>query len=345
MRDILNELNNWLQSDEIIGLATVIRTWGSAPRGVGAKMAFTLTGQIAGSVSGGCVEGAVIETGMRSIEQNVPQLIQFGVADETAWDVGLACGGTIEIFIERVDPIVLRFLADLYDADQPFASTTVIQGPRSLLGKKLVVQRGGRLFGGIDTQLDGVIAAAARSSLSVKESGVHRLELPELASEPIDIFVEVQHQAHQLIMVGGVHIAIALTNIAKTLGFQTVVIDPRRSFGSYDRFPHVDHLIQKWPEEAFQQISITPETAIASLTHDPKIDDPVMLVALNSPAFYVGALGSQKTHSERRKRLLLNGLSEERLDRIHGPIGLDIGAKNPEEIALSIMAEIISARR
>ncbi len=345
MRDILDELKSWIQADESVGLATVIRTWGSAPRGTGSKMAFTLTGNIAGSVSGGCVEGAVIETGIRSIEQNVPQLIQFGVADETAWDVGLACGGTIEIFIERVDPIVIRFLADLYEADQPFANTTIIQGPRSLLGKKLVVQRGGRLFGEIDSQLDGIIAAAARSFLSAKESGVHRLELPEFTSEPIELFVEVQHQAPVLVMVGGVHIAIALTNIAKTLGFQTVVIDPRRAFGSYERFPHVDRLIQQWPEEAFRQITLTPETAIASLTHDPKIDDPVMQVALNSPAFYVGALGSQKTHRERQKRLLSTGLSEERLNRIHGPIGLDIGAKNPEEIALSIMAEIVSARR
>jgi xanthine dehydrogenase accessory factor len=146
------------------------------------------------------------------------------------------------------------------------------------------------------------------------------------------------------VIVGGVHVAITLASIAKTLGYDTLVIDPRRAFGSVERFPHADRLVQAWPDEAFSQFEITSETAIAMLTHDPKIDDPALKIALNSPAFYVGALGSQKTQEKRRQRLLADGLTPEQLDRLHGPIGLDIGGETPEEIALAIMAEVVAAR-
>jgi len=148
-----------------------------------------------------------------------------------------------------------------------------------------------------------------------------------------------------LVMIGGVHIAIALTSLAKTLGYQTVVIDPRKAWGNKERFPNVGQLIQAWPEEAFEQIDITSSTAVATLTHDPKLDDPALKVALSSSAFYVGALGSMSTQAKRRERLLREGLAESQLDRLHGPIGLDIGAQSPEEIALAIMAEVVEAHR
>ena len=343
MRDVIPDIDRWLDGEQPIALATVIGTWGSAPRNVGAKMALTADGEISGSVSGGCVEGAVIEVGVEVLVARQPKLLHFGVADETAWEVGLACGGTIEVFVEPLDPVAYSFLHGLLDEDDSFAIVTVIIGPADLLGKKLIIQRGGRIFGQIDTALDGVAAASARSALAGSGSQRHVLDLPDTGFAPIEIFIEVLEPAPTLVVIGGVHIAIALTSIAKALGYRTIVIDPRRSFGNRERFPHVDQLVQTWPDEAFDQIKINTSTAVASLTHDPKIDDPALTKALAGPAFYIGALGSRKTHEKRRQRLLKEGVTEERLDRIHGPIGMNIGAQTPEEIAVSIMAEIIAA--
>jgi len=165
--------------------------------------------------------------------------------------------------------------------------------------------------------------------------------LEEVGDEPLELFIEIVRPAPMLVVIGGVHIAVALTSLARTLGYQNVVIDPRRAFGNRERFPHVDQLIQAWPDEAFDRLTISTYTAVTSLTHDPKIDDPALRRALLSPAFYVGALGSRKTHTARCQRLLDAGLPQESVDRIHGPIGLSIGARTPEEIALSIMAEIV----
>jgi xanthine dehydrogenase accessory factor len=160
-------------------------------------------------------------------------------------------------------------------------------------------------------------------------------------TDAVEVFVDAIRPAPTLVMVGGVHIAVALASLAKTLGYHTIVIDPRRAFGSDERFPHADQLITAWPDKALAQIELTPETAVALLTHDPKIDDPALKIVLNSPAFYIGALGSRKTHAKRRQRLEQMGFDEASIARIHAPIGLDIGAQSPEEIALSILAEIV----
>ncbi|MGB3716660.1 MAG: XdhC family protein [Candidatus Promineifilaceae bacterium] len=344
MRDIIQDVDSWLEEGKPLALATVIETWGSAPRGVGAKMFITSSGRISGSVSGGCVEGAVLETGLAVLNSGQPELLHFGVSDDVAWDVGLACGGTIEVFVEKVDPVMEKFIHDLSGANQPFAIATVIGGPNHWLGNKIVAQRGGRIFGKVDNALEGSLAAVARSGLAWGESQRLRLDLPDMKENPVEVFVEVIHPTPTLVMVGGVHIAIVLTSIAKTLGYQTIVIDPRKAFGNQERFAHVDRLIQAWPNDAFKEIELTPSTAIAILTHDPKIDDPALLNVLASPAFYVGALGSRKTHASRRRRLVDAGLSDERINRINAPIGIDIGASSPEEIAVSIMAEIVAAR-
>lgn len=343
MRDIVDEVGHWVDEQTPVALATVIETWGSAPRGVGAKMAMTSGGRMTGSVSGGCVEGAVAEAGSEVLLTREPRLLHFGVADETAWDVGLACGGTIDVFVEPLLPTDFNFQRDLLDKDEPFAVVTIIAGPGGILGQKLIVQRGGRVFGQIDPAIDGLVAASARSALASATSSRQSYLLPDSDIGPVEAFIEVVRPASTLIVIGGVHIAIALTSIAKALGFRTIVIDPRRAFGSQDRFPHVDSLIQEWPQKAFEQIKITDSTAIASLTHDPKIDDPALGYALRSPAFYVGALGSRKTHAARRERLISAGFDSAAIERIHGPIGLTIGASSPEEIAVSIMAEIIAA--
>ena len=345
MRDVIADIDRWREQSKPVALATVVETWGSAPRGTGAKMALTADGEIAGSVSGGCVEGAVYEVGAEVLQSGSPQLLHFGVADETAWDVGLACGGTIDVFVERLQPAVYRQARALLEADESFARATVIAGPAALVGRSLIVENDGRVRGEVGPAVDEAIVAAAKESLARGVSGRDLLPLHEDREESLELFVEVSLPSPSLIIIGGVHIAIALTTIAKSLGYRTIVIDPRRAFGSEARFGHVDRLIQAWPDSAFEQVRITSSTAVASLTHDPKIDDPALTLALESPAFYVGALGSRKTHARRRRRLIAAGVPEADVDRIRGPIGLDIGAQTPEEIGLAIMAEITSVAR
>ena len=344
MRDVLAKITEWLDTGLDVGLATVINTWGSAPRGVGAKMAFTRDGLITGSVSGGCVEGAVYESGVEILGGTLPGLLHFGVADETAWDVGLACGGQIDVFVERIDPDIFNFTSQLYESDEFFATATIINGRSSLLGNTLIIREGKPLFGEIDPDLDDLVAEMARTQIEEAKSAVKQITQVEAAAGPAELFIEVVQPAPTLVIIGGVHIAVALSSYAKNLGYKTIIVDPRRSFGSHDRFPHVDRLIQLWPQKALQQIKLTHSTAVAILTHDPKIDDPAIIAALSSPAFYIGALGSRKTHAGRAERLLDSGASKEQLTRVHGPIGLDIGANTPEEIALSIMAQIIELR-
>ena len=338
MRDILSDLDNWREEDKSIALATVVQTWGSSPRRAGAKMALTPDGKITGSVSGGCVEGAVFDTGVEVLKSGQPQLLHFGVADETAWEVGLACGGSIDIFVKPLETEFFKALRSVWVNESPAVIVTVVRGPNEMLGREMLLRDDGNVVGTISNEWDERVLKLARETLSNGAS--QRLML----SESIEVFLEVILPPPTLIAVGGVHITIALMALAKTLGYRTVVIDPRSAFGSEARFPHVDQLIQLWPDEAFRQIPPDRSTAIAMLTHDPKLDDPALKIALPSSAFYVGALGSKTTQAKRRQRLLDDGLTEAQLNRLHGPIGLEIGAGTPEEIAISIMAEIVSAR-
>jgi xanthine dehydrogenase accessory factor len=339
MRDILSDLDNWHAGDnKSIALATVIQTWGSSPRRAGAKMALTPDGKITGSVSGGCVEGAVFEEGVQALKSNHPQLLHFGVADETAWEVGLACGGSIDIFVKPLDTEVFKSLRSVLVEEKPGVLVTVVKGSDVILGREMLVREDGNVTGTISDQLNERALNLAKETLAQGQSRRAML------NEDVEVFLEVILPPPTLIAVGGVHITIALMALAKTLGYRTVVVDPRSAFGNEERFPNVDQLIQKWPQEAFQEIPLTRSTALAMLTHDPKLDDPALKLALPSPAFYVGALGSKTTQAKRRKRLLEEGLAEEQLNRLHGPIGLEIGAGTPEEIAMSIMAEIVAAR-
>ncbi len=339
MREILPDLENWhADKNESIALATVIQTWGSSPRAAGAKMALTPDGKITGSVSGGCVEGAVFEAGVEALKSRHPKLLHFGIADETAWDVGLACGGTIDIFVKPLDPALFRALrAEVVD-DHPVVIVTIVRAPDDLLGREILVRDDGSFTGSLDDELNKKAMMVAKEALA---QGVSR-RAP--LDEEIEVFLDVILPSPTLIAVGGVHITIALMELAKTLGYRTVVIDPREAFGSVERFPHVDQLIQAWPQEAFQKIQINRSTAVAMLTHDPKLDDPALKIALPSPAFYVGALGSRTTQAKRCQRLLGEGLSEAQLNRLCGPIGLEIGARTPEEIALAVMGQIVAAR-
>ncbi|MGW8249866.1 MAG: XdhC family protein [Anaerolineales bacterium] len=343
MYDILSDTAKWINSAEPVVMATVVHTWGSSPREVGAQMAFTPGGKVTGSVSGGCVEGAVIQNGLQTLSTHQPELLRFGVADETAFEVGLACGGNIEILVRPLDPDFFHTIKAEMDAQRSFAVLSVVDGPPELIGRELLVSETGEAVGSLSKDLDPAARSAAEQAL--REGQPKSMDLETGTGEQVHVFINTILPAPTLIMVGGVHIAVSLAAIAKAVGFQTIVIDPRRTFSSQERFPHVDRLIQSWPQEAFEQIKLTRSTCVAMLTHDPKIDDPALKIVLDSPVFYIGALGSRKTHQSRRQRLLADGLTEDQLKRIQGPIGLDIGAKTPEEIALSIMAEIVAVRR
>ncbi len=336
MKEVIDDIQNWLKENDPVALATVVQTWGSAPRKAGAKMAVTPNGRMSGSVSGGCVEGAVFEEATASLANGRGHLLQYGVADETAWEVGLACGGSIEIFVEPLNVDAYNLLHDLITNDKAGASITIIRGPENLVGQKLTVARDGRSVGTFPLEL--------LQQALVAEKQLQASQRVQLTDE-VEVFIDVVRPAPTLVMVGGVHIAIALTQYAKVLNYHTIVVDPRRAFGSEERFPHVDRLIQAWPKKAFAEIELTPETAVALLTHDPKIDDPALEAILESSAFYIGALGSKKTHAKRVSRLQEKGFSEEIIARIHAPIGMEIGATTPEEIALSIMGEIVKAFR
>ncbi|HEY3345040.1 MAG TPA: XdhC/CoxI family protein [Anaerolineaceae bacterium] len=338
MRDILPELERWTAANEPIALATVIHTWGSAPRGVGGKMAFTPDGKITGSVSGGCVEGAVIQAGAEVLASGLPQLLHFGVADEMAWDVGLACGGQIDVFVQPFDRTIFQPLRAALAAGQRFSAASVVRGPDELLGREVIVSAAGRLATSLPPGRETAIENAARQALAA--GGSQSVDLPQ----DVEVFVEVVEPQPTLVVVGGAHTSIALTRLAADIGYHTVVVDPRRAFGSAARFPHIDQLIQAWPDEAFHELTLTEDTAIVMLTHDPKIDDPALQIALQSPAYYVGVLGSGSNQVKIRTRLREAGLAEEQIARLHGPIGLKLNGATPEEIALTVLTEIVTER-
>ena len=319
MREIIDDANTWISSGGKIALATVISTWGSSPRKAGAHMVINSDGEFSGSVSGGCIESAVIDTGIQVIKTNNPQLVHFGVANETAWDVGLACGGEIDIFIQPLEEEFLEKITASIQNEKPFCYSFVIDGSPNLLGQ-------------------------ANLKLGDREKNYPRIIIEETLDENLKIFIDCILPPPTLILIGGVHIAIKLAEIAIILGYKIILIDPRGSFSADYRFPETYKILKLWPKEAFEKIIIHESTAIVTLTHDPKIDDPALLAALSSNAFYVGALGSKKTHSERKLRLLESGFSEEQISRIHGPVGLKIGSGTPAEIALSIMAEIVDVK-
>ncbi len=333
MRDVLDDIERWRSEGKRVALATVVATWGSAPRAVGGKMAVAEGRKIAGSVSGGCVENAVAEAAGEVLKSGKPRLLKFGVSDETAWSVGLACGGAIEVFVEPLADPAYGLVRDALRAERSVAITTVIHGPADHVGRKLVLTADGRAAGDLGNPID----RETRNALTDGRS--RRVTIGE-----DEIFVDVLLPSPRLVVVGGVHIAVALVKLANALGWRTVLVDPREAFGNRARFPDVNEILAEWPDAALGRLSLNENTAVAILTHDPKLDDPAVSAALASPAFYVGALGSTRTQEKRRKRLLEAGVSEEGLARLHAPIGLDLGGRAPEEIALSVMAQIVAAR-
>jgi xanthine dehydrogenase accessory factor len=336
MRDILTQTGAWLAEGKPVAIATVVSTWGSAPRQTGAKLTVTPPHGMVGSVSGGCVEGAVIDEAIASLNDYLPRVLHFGVADDTAWEVGLACGGEIDIYVEPLDSELFEVLRERTNADIPHVSVTIISGDG--LGTKVVADADGLPYAVGDPDALDTLTAAAFIALDGGKTGRATLG-------GYDVFIEVMQPRPHLIVIGGAHIAIALTQIADLLGFRISLIDPRRAFASAERFPHLDgRLHHAYPDKILHTLELDTYSYIVILSHDPKIDDPALHLALSSPASYVGILSSRKTHAQRITRLMADGIPSEQLARIHTPIGLDIGAKTPEEIALSIMAEILSVK-
>ncbi|HET7598794.1 MAG TPA: XdhC/CoxI family protein [Gemmatimonadales bacterium] len=337
MRDLLSDYERFVAAGVPFGRAVVTSVWGSAPRPPGANLLASADGRIAGSVSGGCVESATAMEISAAIERGTPKLISYGVSDERAWEVGLACGGTIEVFVE---PAVRREIVNAARGPGGVVVATVVEGPG--LGTALVRRDDGGSTGNLAATVSREdVRAAADQALAREGSGT--VELPAVGGSA-RVFLEVFPRQPKLVIFGGVHIAAALVPLAKALGYHVTVADGREAFLGRDRFPEADRLLLAWPGEAFEQVGLDRATYVCVLSHDPKFDEPALEVALRSPARYVGAIGSRKTQRSRRERLRAAGITDEQLARLRGPIGLDLGGREPAETALAIMAEMTAVR-
>jgi xanthine dehydrogenase accessory factor len=354
MDEMLEQLGSWRAEGREVAVATVVRTSGSTPRREGAKLLVTADGQLAGSVSGGCVETDVATHAQEVLKVGRPRLVGYGISDEQGIEVGLACGGAIEVLIEPephaiplaegagvlVEPEDTSLLG-LVRQEVPVAVATVVR-PEALAGRRAVLARGelNRSLGdsGLDRAFRDAAPGLLRSGLSktiTAQSGV---------GDDVEIFIDTYPAPPTLLIFGGVHVAIPLTRYARSLGFRVNVIDPRGVFANKERFAEADELAIEHPEDYLARTEINENSYVVVLNHDPKFDEPVLKHVMRTRASYVGAIGSRKTNQERLARLRSVGLSDEALAQIHSPIGLDIGAQSPEEIALAIIAEVVAAR-
>ncbi len=357
MHDIRVVVNGWLAEGRRVALATVLSAWGSAPRKSGAALAVVEGGDFAGSVTAGCVEGAVIEAALEILAGAPPRRLGYSVSDDRAWSLGLACGGEIALWVAPLDAALWRSAWAALDARQAVVWNTVVGGPEEWLGWECLTAS--PLFNGEGSvAIDGEGPAAGPTAPEgspelatlLAASGAARdtsqpqarLVAVEAGGDTLEVFVNPLQPRRRLLIVGATHIAQDLVRLAATLGLETVVIDPRAAFANGERFPTADVITVAWPAEALRGLRLDTDTAVAVLSHDPKIDDDVLALALRSAAGYVGALGSRRTQAERRERLAAMGLPAEALAGLHGPIGLDIGARTPAEIALSILAQVVA---
>ncbi len=327
-QDPLSTAIKWLDAGHAAALATVTGTWGSAPRPTGSQLVIREDGVFQGSVSGGCIEGAVITEALEVIASGEARQLEFGVSNAMAWDAGLACGGQIKIYLAPVTAkrSDLQKIRDLQSGGRAFVHAVNLES-----GADAVFLRGAKTSHTLSSiDLTAAVEAALRSDRSGLAGG--------------HIFLHVHNPPLRLFLVGAVHIAQALIPIAEAAGYQVTVIDPRGAFSDDIRFPGTA-VSTDWPDDALEAAPPDARAAVVTLTHDPKLDDAALKIALKSDAFYIGSLGSRKTHAARRKRLAALGFDENSLDRIHGPVGLAIAAKTPAEIAISIMAEIIRTLR
>ncbi len=347
MREVLPELLSLRSRRMGAAMATVVRTWRSAPRPAGASMLVTDAGEAVGSVSGGCVEGALFDLGQEVLADGQPRYETYGVADDDAFAVGLTCGGILEVFVERVDEQTWPELPGIQQSivdEEPVAVATIVSGPH-FVGRHLVVRRDhtegslgtGRLDDTVREDTIGMLASGTTGFLHYGPEG-------ERLGEGLDVFVQSFAPQPRMIVFGAIDFSAALVRVGKLLGFKVTVVDARPVFATPKRFPEADEVVVDWPHRWLSGQEVDSRTVIAVLTHDPKFDVPAIKAALQTDAGYIGAMGSRRTHEDRLIRLKEAGLTDDELARVHSPIGLDLGARTPEETAISIAAEIIQSR-
>ncbi|MFJ8806088.1 XdhC family protein [Streptomyces sp. NPDC102490] len=352
MLDIAEELHRWVEQGRDFAVATVVAVGGSAPRPPGAALAVDADGTVAGSVSGGCVEGAVYELCRQALQDGETVVERFGYSDEDAFAVGLTCGGVIDILVtpvRRGDPVRPALAAALAAAarGETAAVARVVSGPAELTGRALVVRADGTRTGGFGghPELDRTAAAEAGAFLHAGRTGT--LEIGEQGSRcgaPLTLLIESSVPAPRMIVFGAIDFASALVRVGKFLGYRVTVCDARPVFATEARFPDADEIVAEWPHEYLRRTEVDARTVLCVLTHDAKFDIPLLRLALRLPVAYVGAMGSRRTHLDREARLREAGVSDLELSRLRSPIGLDLGARTPEETALSIAAEIVATR-
>ncbi|MFE0858269.1 XshC-Cox1-family protein [Streptomyces sp. Alain-F2R5] len=353
MLDIAEELSRWVEQGRDFAVATVVAVDGSAPRLPGAALAVDADGTAVGSVSGGCVEGAVYELCRQALQDGHTVLERFGYSDEDAFAVGLTCGGVVDILVTPVrahdpDRPVLAAALSAAARGGAVAVARIVGGPAELTGRALVVRPDGSHQGGLGArpELDRTVAAEAGAFLEAGRTGT--LEIGERGSRcgaPLTLLVESSVPAPRMIVFGAIDFASALVRAGKFLGYHVTVCDARPVFATGTRFPDADEIVVEWPHEYLARTEVDARTVLCVLTHDPKFDVPLLRLALRLPVAYVGAMGSRRTHLDREARLREVGVSDLELARLRSPIGLDLGARTPEETALSIAAEIVATRR
>ncbi|HEU4979183.1 MAG TPA: XdhC family protein [Solirubrobacteraceae bacterium] len=334
MREVLEEIEAWSDRGESVAVATVVAVRRSAPRPPGAKMVVAGSGEIAGMVSGGCVEGAVVEVCEEVLAGGPPRLLHFGIADEEAWDVGLPCGGEIDVWVQRFEQ---RRFAELARAGGRGALVTALDGPSA--GAAVLVDADGAVSGSLGAEELDRAAVEIADELMWAERSERR------TAGEVTLFADAVFPPPRIVIFGAVDIAAQLCRLARVAGWRPYVIDPRARFATPERFPEAEEVLALWPEEALARLGgIDRATFVAVLTHDPKLDDAALSLALRSEAAYIGAMGSRRAQEQRRERLRAVGIGDEELERLSAPIGLDLGALTPEETALSIMAELVATR-
>jgi xanthine dehydrogenase accessory factor len=349
VRDILDQITKWWDAGETFGLATVVNTFRSAPRDPGAALAVSAGGEVVGSVSGGCVEGAVYELAQEVRQTGQPVMQTYGVSDDAAFEVGLTCGGIIDLFVEPVSKEHYPELAEVAAAIRaggPVAVVTVISGP-GVVGARRIVRPVGPGAGtlGAGDRLDQAVDDDARGMLAQGLTGVrHYGEHGERRLDDLSVFVQSFAPPPRMLVFGAIDFAAAVARAGKFLGYRVTVCDARPIFATRARFPDADEVIVDWPHRYLASTEVDQRTVICVLTHDPKFDVPVLEVALRRPAAYIGAMGSRRTHDDRLARLRDAGMTEDELARLRSPIGLDLGARTPEETAVSVAAELIQLR-
>ncbi|MCH8065079.1 MAG: XdhC family protein [Chloroflexi bacterium] len=341
MLEILADLDRWQQEGEEIALATLVGVEGSAPRLPGARLLLTRSGRMAGSVSGGCVEGDVYERALAVLDSGQPAVASYGIDDEEGFRVGLSCGGTIRVLIEPFATCdAWQALRRRVEAQEPAAFVAALT-PAALVGRKLTILPDGSAVGSIDPAADEEIGAEARRWLREERTGTTTMPL---RGKEMTLFVESFPPPPRLYIVGATHAAIALCQMAAKLGFRVTVIDARSMFATAERFPEAEAVLRAWPDEALADNVLDGYSYLAVLSHDPKFDLPALAAALRSDARYIGAMGSRATHARRLAELRKQGFTDDDFARIRAPIGLDIGGQKPEETALAILAEMLAVR-